>query len=109
MIKSIKSVLHFYSSWCPLLVLPTWIVLGMAVTGIFGAKYVLLPVFAVLFITWIFVTVYFHSYSTLSKSFDKNMELGLIIYNTVGLIVLTYLVIACNGVLLEAMTSPIWK
>lgn len=109
LIKSIKSVLHFYSSWCPLLVLPTWIVLGMVVTGIFGAKYVLLPVFAVLIITWFFVAVYFHSYSTLSKSFDKNMELGLIIYNTVGLIVLTYLVIAYNGVLLEAMTPPIWK
>ena len=108
-IKSIKSTLYFYTSWCPLLVLPTWIVLGMAVTGIFGAKYVLLPVFAVLIITWFFVAVYFHSYSSLSESFDRKLEVGLTIYNTVGLIVLTYLVIAYNEVLLEAMTSPIWK
>lgn len=108
-IKSIKSTLYFYTSWCPLLVLPTWIVLGMVVTGIFGAKYVLLPVFEVLIITWFFVAVYFESYSHLTNNFDKNLELGLIIYNTVGLIVLTYLVIAYNGVLLEAMTPPIWK
>lgn len=79
----------------------------MVVTGIFGAKYVLLPVFAVLILSWFFVTVYFHSYSSLSESFDRKLEVGLTIYNTVGLIVLTYLVIAYNGVLLEAMTPPI--
>lgn len=106
---SLKNALNLYTCWSPILSLPTWILVGMAVTGIFGAKYVLLPVFAVLIITWYFVTVYFQTYSSLSESFDKNLELGLIIYNTVGLIVLTYLVTAYNGVLLEAMTPPIWK
>lgn len=108
-IKSIKSALYFYTSWSPLLSLPTWILVGMATVGIFGVKYVLIPTYIVLIFSWFFVTVYFHSYSSLSESFDRKLELGLIIYNTVGLIVLTYLVIACNGVLLEAMTPPIWK
>lgn len=81
----------------------------MAVTGIFGAKTVLLPVFAVLIITWYFVSVYFQTYSSLSESFDKILGLILTIYNTVGLVVLTYLVLAYHGLLLEAMTPQIWK
>lgn len=109
MVKPLKNVLELYTCWSPILALPTWIVLGMVTTGIFGAKNVLLLVFAVLILTWLFVAVYFESYSSLQESFDKNLGLGLTIYNTIGLMVLVYLVIAYNGVLLEAMTPPIWK
>ena len=109
MTKSVKSILEFYTCWCPLLVLPTWIIVGMVVTGIFGAKTVLLPVFAVLIITWYFVTVYFESYSSLSESFDKKLEVGLTVYNTVGLVVLIYLVFNYLRVLLVEMIPPIWK
>lgn len=85
------------------------IILGMVTTCIFGAKYVLLLVFAVLILTWLFVAVYFESYSSLQESFDKNLEVGLTIYNTVGLVILTYLVFNYFGVILVEMTPPIWK
>lgn len=109
MIKTLKSTLEFYTCWSPILALPTWIILGMVVTGIFGIKTVLLPVFAVLILTWLFVAVYFESYSSLQESFDKNLGLGLTVYNIVGLVVLTYLVFTYYGVLLVKMTPPIWK
>ena len=109
MIKTLKSTLEFYTCWSPILALPTWIILGMVVTGIFGIKTVLLPVFAVLILTWLFVAVYFESYSSLQESFDKNLGLGLTVYNIVGLVVLTYLVFTYYGVLLVEMTPPIWK
>lgn len=51
MTKRIKSLLDLYSCWSPILSLPTWIIVGMVVTGIFGAETVLLPIFAVLIIT----------------------------------------------------------
>lgn len=81
----------------------------MATVGIFDMKYVLIPTYIVLILTWFFVSVYFQSYSSLYESFDKKLEVGLTVYNTVGLVVLVYLVIAYNGVLLEAMIPPIWK
>lgn len=109
MIKTLKSTLEFYTCWSPILALPTWIILGMVVTGIFGIKTVLLPVFAVLILTWLFVAVYFESYSSLQESFDKNLGLGLTIYNTIGLVVLIYLVVNYYGVLLVEMTPPIRK
>jgi hypothetical protein len=107
MIKTLKSTLDLYTCWSPILSLPTWIIVGMVVTGIFGAKYVLLPVFAVWIITWFLVAVYFETYSSLQESFDKNLGLGLTIYNTVGLVVLIYLVVNYYGVLLVEMTPPI--
>ena len=109
MVKTIKSMLELYTCWSPILALPTWIVLGMVTTCIFGAKYVLLPVFAVLILTWLFVAVYFESYSSLQESFDKNLGVGLTVHNTIGLVVLTYLVFNYYGVLLVEMTPPIWK
>lgn len=109
MVKSIKNVLNLYTCWSPLLSLPTWVLVGMATVGIFDVKYVLIPTYMVLILTWFFVAVYFESYSFLSESFDKKLEVGLIVYNTVGLVVLAYLVISYNGVLLEAMTPTIWK
>lgn len=69
----------------------------------------LLPVFAVLILTWLFVAVYFESYYSLQESSDKNLGVGLTIYNTIGLVVLTYLVFTYYGVLLVEMTPPIWK
>ena len=66
----------------------------------------LLPVFAVLILTWFFVAVYFESYSSLQESFDKNLGVGLTVYNTIGLVVLTYLVFTYYGVLLVEMTPP---
>ena len=109
MVKSLKNVLNLYTCWSPVLSLPTWVLVGMATVGIFDVKYMLIPSYIVLILTWFFVAVYFESYSSLSESFDKNLGLGLTVYNTVGLVVLTYLVIAYNGVLLEALTPPIWK
>ena len=109
MTKQLRNIFNLYTSWSPLLSLPSWILVGMSTVVIFGVKYVLIPTYIVLILSWFFVTVYFHSYSSLSESFDRKLEVGLTIYNTVGLIVLTYLVIAYNGVLLEAMTPPIWK
>ena len=76
MTKRLKSLLDLYSCWSPILSLPTWILVGMIVTGIFGMEYVLPPVFAVWFVTWYFIAVYFQSYSSLSESFDKNLGLG---------------------------------
>ena len=109
MVKSIKNVVNLYICWSPLLSLPTWVLVGMATVGIFDVKYVLIPTYIVLILTWFFVAVYFESYSSLSESFDKKLGVGLTVYNTVGLVVLAYLVIGYNGVLLEAMTPPIWK
>lgn len=109
MIKTLKSTLEFYTCWSPILSLPTWIIVGMVVTGIFGAKIVLLPVFVVWILTWLFVAVYFESYSSLQESFDKNLGFGLTIYNTSGLVVLIYLVVNYYGVLLVEMTPPIRK
>lgn len=109
MVKSLKNVLNLYTCWSPVLSLPTWVLVGMATVGIFDTKYVLFPTYMVLILTWFFVAVYFESYSSLSKSFDKKLGVGLTVYNTVGLVVLVYLVIAYNGVLLEALTPPIWK
>lgn len=109
MVKSLKNVLNLYTCWSPLLSLPTWVLVGMATVGIFDVKYVLIPTYIVLILTWFFVAVYFESYSSLSESFDKKLGVGLTVYNTVGLVVLSYLVIAYNGVLLEAMTPLIWK
>lgn len=109
MVKSIKNVLNLYTCWSPLLSLPTWVLVGMVTVGIFDVKYVLIPTYIVLILTWFFVAVYFESYSSLSESFDKKLGVGLTVYNTVGLVVLAYLVIGYNGVLLEAMTPTIWK
>lgn len=109
MVKSVKNVLELYTCWSPILALPTWIILGMVTTGIFGIKGVLLPVFAVWILTWFFVAVYFESYSSLQESFDNNLGLGLTVYNTIGLVVLAYLVFSNLRVLLEAMTPPIFK
>ena len=108
MSKQLRGMLNLYTCWSPILSLPTWILVGMATVGIFELKYVLIPTYIVLILTWFFVTVYFHSYSSLSESFDKKLGVGLV-YNTAGLVVLVYLVIAYNGVWLEAMTPPIWK
>lgn len=107
MLKCLRNAFNLYICWSPLLSLPTWILVGMATVGIFELKYVLIPTYIVLILTWFSVTVYFHSYSSLSESFDKKLGVGLTVYNNVGLVV--YLVIAYNGVLLEAVTSPIWK
>lgn len=109
MVKSLKNVLTLYTCWSSLLSLPTWVLVGMATVGIFDVKYVLIPTYIVLILTWFFVAVYFESYSSLSESFDKKLGVGLTVYNTVGLVVLSYLVIGYNGVLLEAMTPTIWK
>ena len=109
MVKSIKNVVNLYICWSPLLSLPTWVLVGMATVGIFDVKYVLIPTYIVLILTWFFVAVYFESYSSLSESFDKKLGVGLTVYNTVGLVVLSYLVISYNGVLLEALTPTIWK
>ena len=109
MTKQLKNIFDLYTCWSPILALPTWIILGMVTVGIFGVKYVLIPTYIVLFLTWLFVTVYFHSYSSLSESFDKKFGVGLSVYNTIGLVVLAYLVFSYHGVLLEAMTPPIWK
>ena len=49
--------------------------MGITAIGIFGIG-VLLPVFAVLIITWYLIAVYFETYSSLSESFDKNLGLG---------------------------------
>lgn len=75
MTQSIKFLLGFYNCWSSILSLPTWILVGMTAIGIFGIG-VLLPVFAVWFVTWYFIAVYFQSYSSLSESFDKNLGLG---------------------------------
>lgn len=107
--QSLKNALNLYTCWSPILALPTWIVLGMVATCIFGAKYVLIPTYIVLILTWFFVAVYFESYSSLSESFDKKLGVGLTVYNTIGLVVLTYLVFSYYGVLLVEMTPPIWK
>ena len=109
MAKSLKNVLDLYTCWSPILSFPTWILVGMATVGIFDIKYVLIPTYIVWVLTWFFIAVYFQSYSSLSESFDKKLGVGLTVYNTVGLVVLVYLLIAYNGVLLEAMTPPIWK
>ena len=109
MVKSIKNVVNLYICWSPLLSLPTWVLVGMATVGIFDVKYVLIPTYIVLILTWFFVAVYFESYSSLSESFDKKLGVGLTVYNTVGLVVLTYLVCNYTGVLIEAMTPTIWK
>ena len=109
MIKTLKSTLELYTCWNAILSLLTWMIVGMVVTGIFGTKYVLLPVFAVWILTWLFVAVYFESYSSLQESFDKNLGFGLTIYNTIGLVVLIYLVVNYYGVLLVEMTPPIRK
>lgn len=109
MVNSLKSVFNLYTCWSPLLALPTWIILGVVTVGIFDAKYVLIPTYIVLILTWFFVAVYFHSYSSLSESFDKKLGVALTVYNTIGLVVLTYLVFNYHGVLLEAMTPPILK
>ena len=107
MVKCLRNTLNLYTCWSPILSLPTWVLVGMATVGIFDVKYVLIPTYIVLILTWFFVAVYFQSYSSLSESFDKKLEVGLTVYNTVGLVVLVYLVIAYNGVLLEALTPPI--
>lgn len=109
MVKCLRNLLSLYTCWSPILSLPTWILVGMATVGIFDVKYVLIPSYMVLILTWFFVAVYFESYSSLSESFDKKLGVCLTVYNTVGLVVLIYLVIAYNGVFLEAMTPPIWK
>lgn len=109
MAKSLKNVLDLYTCWSPILSLPTWILVGMATVGIFDIKYVLIPTYIVWVLTWFFIAVYFQSYSSLSESFDKKLGVGLTVYNTVGLVVLVYLLIAYNGVLLEAMTLTIQK
>lgn len=109
MVKCLRNTFNLYTCWSPVLALPTWVLVGMATVGIFDVKYVLIPTYMVLILTWFFVAVYFESYSSLSKSFDKKLEVVLTVYNTVGLVVLTYLVYNYTGVLLEAMTPPIWK
>lgn len=109
MVKSLKNVLNLYTCWSPVLSLPTWVLVGMATVGIFDVKYVLIPSYIVLILTWFFVAVYFESYSSLQESFDKNLGVGLTVYNTIGLVVLTYLVFSYYGVLLVEMTPPIWK
>lgn len=73
MVKSIKNVLNLYTCWSPLLSLPTWVLVGMATVGIFDVKYVLIPTYMMLILTWFFVAVYFESYSSLSESFDKKL------------------------------------
>ena len=109
MAKQLRNMFNLYTCWSPLLALPTWIILGMVTVGIFDVKYALIPTYIVLILTWFFVEVYFHSYSSLSESFDKKLGVGLFVYNTIGLVVLTYLVFSYHGVLLEAMTPPILK
>ena len=109
MVKSLKNALNLYTCWSPILSLPTWILVGMATVGIFDIKYVLIPTYIVLILTWLFVAVYFESYSSLQESFDKNLGVGLTVYNTIGLVVLTYLVFSYYGVILVEMTPPIWK
>lgn len=100
MIQSISTLLKniaiVYRSMGPLLALPVWIGVGLSIMLVFNDIKLLLPIFVVLGLTWLFVAVYFETYSSDSERSNQIKDYCFTVYNTIGLLIITYFIIFHN-------------
>lgn len=109
MSKLFKNIIALYICWSPLLILPTWFIVGMTLLAVYGVKIILLPMFATLIIIWFFVAVYFETSSNMSEKEDKKYALWFSLFNTIGLFVTIYFYTFHMSTIIEQLTPPIWK
>ena len=109
MFKTFKNIIKMYICWSPLLALPTWIITGMTLTAIYGTKTLLLPSFAILIITWLFVFVYIETCSNMSEKENQKYTLYFSIFNTIGLFIILYFCVFNMDTIIAELTPPIWK
>ena len=89
-----KDIAKVYSSLSPILALPIWIGVGFTIMAVYNNIKLLLPIFAILAITWLFVMVYFETYSSYSERSKQIKEKCFAVYNTVGLLIITSLIVS---------------
>ncbi len=89
-----KDIATMYISMSPLLALPIWIGVGFTIMAVYNNIKLLLPIFAILGITWLFVMVYFETYSSDSERHNQIKDYCFTVYNTVGLLIITYFIIS---------------
>ena len=90
----VKNTAIVYCSMSPLLALPIWIGVGMSIMSEYNDIRLLLPIFGLLGITWLFVAVYFETYSSDSERSNQIKDNCFAVYNTVGLLIITYLIVS---------------
>lgn len=103
MVNSLKNATNMYISLSPLLSLPVWFFTGLVVMGAFGYEKLLLPFFAVGFVNWLFVIVYFETYHPEYNSDDRTKDLLFSLYITVGLLLSVYLILTQGSVILHSI------
>lgn len=100
MIQSISTLLKniaiVYRHMSPLLALPVWIGVGLSIMFVFNDIKLLLPIFVVLGLTWLFVAVYFETYSSDSERSNQIKDYCFTVYNTIGLLIITYFIVFYN-------------
>ena len=89
----VKNIATVYRSMSPLLALPIWIGVGISIMSVYDDIKLLLPIFVILGITWLFVAVYFETYSSDSERSNQIKDNWFTVYNTVGLLIITYLIV----------------
>ena len=89
----VKNIATVYRSMSPLLALPIWISVGISIMSVYDDIKLLLPIFVILGITWLFVAVYFETYSSDSERSNQIKDNWFTVYNTVGLLIITYLIV----------------
>ena len=109
MSKSFKDIITMCICFGPPIALPTWFMVGMTLVAIYGVKIMLLPMFAVLIITWLFVSVYFERSSNMSEKENQKYALWFSLFNTLGLFIILYFCIFHMSIIIEQLTPPIWK
>lgn len=103
MIKSIKSVTQTYIGLSPLLSLPIWFFTSLVVMGALGYEKLILLFFAIGFVNWISLMVYFETYHPEYNSNTKTRDLLFSLYVTVGLLLSAYLLFTQGSVILHSI------
>ena len=109
MLKLFKDIITMCICFGPLIALPTWFIVGMTLLAVYGVKIMLLPMFAILIVTWLFVSVYFERSSNMSEKENQKYALWFSLFNTFGLCVIIYFCTFHMSTIIEQLTPPIWK
>lgn len=109
MSKSFKDIITMCICCSPLVTLPTWFVVGMTLLAVYGVKIILLPMFAMLIITWLFVSVYFETSSNMSEKENRKYASWFSLFNVIGLCIILYFCTFHMSTIIEQLTPPILK
>ena len=109
MSKLFKDIITMCICFSPLLILPTYFIVSMVLLAVYGVKIALLPMFVMLIIIWLFVSVYFERSSNMSEKEGRKYALWFSFINTFGLLVIIYFCTFHMSTIIEQLTPPILK